>query len=244
MRTKKAKSISVLILSLVLVLTACGSKPAGSSTENKAEETTEDDSGSQASKTVFGTFESKTLDGEDVSQDIFSKADLTMVNIWGTFCGPCIKEMPELGELSRQYADKGVQIVGLISDVSDPGDETAEDIISTAKADYTHIVASNDLQNGILKEVYAVPTTYFVDKDGNQVARLIRAQGIWIAGPRLLMRCLPRYSHEQAQDNRNPHCAICRCGSIPLRRRCSRRSGYCVYESRKYLSGVCRNWLR
>lgn len=61
MRTKKAKSISVLILSLVLVLTACGSKPAGSSTENKAEETTEEDSGSQASKTVFGTFESKTL---------------------------------------------------------------------------------------------------------------------------------------------------------------------------------------
>ena len=38
MRTKKAKSISVLILSLVLVLTACGSKPAGSSTENKRSE--------------------------------------------------------------------------------------------------------------------------------------------------------------------------------------------------------------
>ena len=53
MRTKKAKSISVLILSLVLVLTACGSKPAGSSTENKAEETTEEDGGSQASKTAF-----------------------------------------------------------------------------------------------------------------------------------------------------------------------------------------------
>ena len=171
MRNKKAKSITVLILSLALVLTACGSKPAEGSTENKAEETTEEDGGGQASKTVFGTFESKTLDGEDVSQDIFSKADLTMVNIWGTFCGPCIKEMPELGELSRQYADKGVQIVGLISDVSDPGDETAEDIISTAKADYTHMVASNDLQNGILKEVYAVPATYFVDKDGNQVGK-------------------------------------------------------------------------
>ena len=106
MRNKKAKSITVLILSLALVLTACGSKPAEGSTENKAEETTEEDGGGQASKTVFGTFESKTLDGEDVSQDIFSKADLTMVNIWGTFCGPCIKEMPELGELSRQYASR------------------------------------------------------------------------------------------------------------------------------------------
>lgn len=185
MRTKKTKSMSVLILSLALALTACASKTAESgaenkaeetaeettesSAENKAEETTEEDGGSQEAKTVFGTFESKTLDGEDVSQDIFSKADLTMVNIWGTFCGPCIEEMPELGELSRQYADKGVQIVGLISDVSAPEDETAEDIISAAQADYTHIVASQDLQNGILKEVYAVPTTYFVDKDGNQV---------------------------------------------------------------------------
>ena len=56
MRNKKAKSITVLILSLALVLTACGSKPAEGSTENKAEETTEEDGGGQASKTVFGTF--------------------------------------------------------------------------------------------------------------------------------------------------------------------------------------------
>lgn len=168
MRRKKVKSITVLVLSLALVLSACGSKTEGGSAEKEAGETTAKGS-DQASKTVFGTFESKTLDGEDVSQDIFSKADLTMVNIWGTFCGPCINEMPELGELSRQYADKGVQLVGIISDVSEPGDKTAEDIVSTAKADYTHIVASGDLQNGILKEVYAVPTTYFVDKDGNQV---------------------------------------------------------------------------
>lgn len=50
MRNKKAKSITVLILSLALVLTACGSKPAEGSTENKAEETTEEDGGGQASK--------------------------------------------------------------------------------------------------------------------------------------------------------------------------------------------------
>ena len=171
MRNKKAKSITVLILSLALVLTACGSKPAEGSTENKAEETTEEDGGGQASKTVFGTFESKTLDGEDVSQDIFSKADLTRVNIWGTFCGPCIREMPELGELSREYADKGFQMVGIISDVSQPEDDTALEIVKKTEADYTHLVIPKDanMQYRILKNAQVVPTTIFLDKDGNQV---------------------------------------------------------------------------
>ena len=92
-----------------------------------------------------------------------------MVNIWGTFCGPCIREMPDLGELSREYSDRGVQVVGLVSDVGEAKNEKAEEIVSTTKADYTHIIASQDLMSGILSSVNVVPTTIFVDKEGNQV---------------------------------------------------------------------------
>jgi len=173
MKRKRAKAITILTLSLALLLTACGSgkeekADAGSSKSSEGSKAS-DTSSSSASKKIFGTFESETLEGEAVSDEIFSKADLTMVNIWGTFCGPCIREMPDLGELSREYADKGVQIVGLVSDVGKAKDEKAEEIVSTTKADYTHIIASQDLMTGILGSVNVVPTTIFVDKEGNQV---------------------------------------------------------------------------
>lgn len=120
---------------------------------------------------VFGEFQTKTLDGEDVDQELFGKSDLTMVNIWGTFCGPCIREMPDLGELSREYAEKGFQMVGIISDVSKPGDETALEIVESTEADYTHLVIPKDanMQYRILKNAQVVPTTIFLDKDGNQI---------------------------------------------------------------------------
>ena len=173
MKRRRAKAITIITLSLALLLTACSTgkeeekADTGNSKSSESSKASSDESGK-----VFGTFESETLEGEAVSDDIFSKADLTMVNIWGTFCGPCIREMPDLGELSREYADKGVQVVGLVSDVGEAKNEKAEEIVSTTKADYTHIVASQDLMSGILGSVNVVPTTIFVDKEGNQVGEI------------------------------------------------------------------------
>lgn len=120
-------------------------------------------------KDGFGAFESETLDGEKVTEEIFQQADLTMVNIWATFCGPCIQEMPDLAQLSEEYQDKGVQIIGLIGDVGEAGNETAAVIIEETGADYTHIVASPGLQLGILNRISAYPTTVFVNKEGEFV---------------------------------------------------------------------------
>lgn len=121
---------------------------------------------------IFGNFETVTLEGETVTQDIFAEADLNMVNIWGTFCGPCIREMPELGELSDEYADEGVQIIGMLTDVTDPEDETAHLIVDETGADYTHLVLSQDLVDNYLSQVQAVPTTVFVDGEGNQIGEV------------------------------------------------------------------------
>ena len=135
---------------------------------------------------IFGEFKTKTLDGKDVNQDIFAEADLTMVNIWGTFCGPCIREMPDLGELSREYADKGFRMVGIISDVSQPEDETALEIVDKTEADYTHLVIPDDanMQYRILRNAQVVPTTIFLDKNGNQVGETYpgaKSKKQWIA---------------------------------------------------------------
>ncbi len=185
-----------LVLALILAASGCslpGTTPASSSgtpsTPSEsvtAPDTTttapsgkpaseESPSESPASDGIMSDFTATDLDGNTVDQSIFSEYQLTMVNVWGTFCGPCISEMPELGSLNRDYADKGFQIVGIVSDASDGEDvykdvvNTANDIIGQTGADYLHILPSTDIIDAFLKQVMYVPTTIFVDKNGNQV---------------------------------------------------------------------------
>ena len=164
MRKRRAIIVGLGCLALVFSTTACGKEAEYSGQTVENQEGTGDEK-----KDGFGAFESETLDGEKVTEEIFQQADLTMVNIWATFCGPCIQEMPDLAQLSEEYQDKGVQIIGLIGDVGEAGNETAAVIIEETGADYTHIVASPGLQLGILNRISAYPTTVFVNKEGEFV---------------------------------------------------------------------------
>ncbi len=174
---KKIYSLIIGMLMAVMLISGCGKQEESASPESEETEMTDaaqdeqEDTSSDGSG-LFGTFYAQTLYGEDVTEEIFSQADLTMVNIWGTFCNPCIEEMPALGELSREYADYGFQIVGLISDVTEPEDRLSIQIVEETKADYTHMVASLDFQNGILRYVQGVPTTVFIDSEGNMVGEV------------------------------------------------------------------------
>lgn len=114
-------------------------------------------------------FTAKDLQGNEVTESIFGEKDLTVVNIWGTFCPPCIGEMPELGEWAEAMPDN-VQIVGLIIDIQGEDDQEhldlAVEITEKAGAKFTQIIANEDFY-GILSQVVGVPTTLFVDKEGN-----------------------------------------------------------------------------
>ena len=65
------------------------------------------------------SFNSIDLDGNEISSELYSNNKITMVNIWGTFCGPCIREMPDLAKLSQEYKSKGVEIIGIPIDIAD-----------------------------------------------------------------------------------------------------------------------------
>ncbi|GAB6085047.1 TlpA family protein disulfide reductase [Alkaliphilus crotonatoxidans] len=125
----------------------------------------------ESNETVLPTqvpsFSTRDLNGNPVTEKIFQQKDLTMVNIWGTFCTPCIEEMPELGEIARSMPEN-VQMVGLITDIERDGDKNhklAQNIVTRANADFVQIIANEDLED-LLKNIIGVPTTFFVDKDG------------------------------------------------------------------------------
>lgn len=164
------------LFTLCLFLTAavCCTAVQAAETAQKSAETEQPQKNEEETdeEKIFGEFETITLEGEEVNQEIFAEADLNMVNIWATYCGPCIREMPDLGTISREYAEQGFQIIGIISDVAEAKDEDAEAIVSYTQADYTHLLLSWDLLQNYVDQVQVVPTTVFVDGEGKQVGEV------------------------------------------------------------------------
>ena len=124
----------------------------------------------------FAEFTTNDIDGNEVTQSIFANKDLTVVNIWGTFCGPCINEMPELGAWEKELPDN-VQIVGLIVDISSTDNETqiaaAKQITEKADAGFVNLIGGNGAFDELISSIVGVPTTIFVDKSGNIVGEII-----------------------------------------------------------------------
>lgn len=116
------------------------------------------------------TFAAKDMDGNEVTSGIFSESKLTMINVWATYCNPCLNEMPDLGELSEEYDSEDFQVIGIVSDVPEQADKTLTDkaagLIESTGASYPHLPVNESLYQAMLTEVTAVPTTFFFDNHG------------------------------------------------------------------------------
>ena len=114
------------------------------------------------------------LDGEHYSFDTgLSGNRINIVNVWTTFCGPCIREMPDLQKISLEYAGI-VGVVGICADASDTSGQTDYELLEKAEktvhedigVTFPVIIPSYEMQNGILSGIFAYPTTYITDSSG------------------------------------------------------------------------------
>ena len=141
------------------------SVPAGS------DMTTPPDDGSMQK---FPAFEGKDLDGNPVkSDDLFSGNAVTVVNFWFTTCNPCVGELAELDALNKELAEKGGTLIGVNTFTLD-GDETAiseaKDVLAKKGATYQNVYFASDGEAGkFVTNIFAYPTTYVVDRNGNIV---------------------------------------------------------------------------
>lgn len=186
---KRSYKICALLLSGVLsaaALTGCSaekktetSAPAETVTEaseepNLTEGTT--DSSSKDGVASVGPFTTQDINGETYTEEIFKDYDLTMVNLFTTWCSPCVNEIPELQKLKDEMADKGVNVVGVVLDASDVFGDADDEALEKAKliaektgVSYTFLLPDETYMNGRLDNIDSVPETFFVDKDGNIV---------------------------------------------------------------------------
>lgn len=118
----------------------------------------------------FGAFVSDTINGERVSSGIFADYDLTMVNIWATWCPPCVAEMGELQELYISLENSGynVNMITICDDASS-NLKLAKEILDANNATFTTIIADANIKSTIISRYNSFPTTVFVDSNGDIV---------------------------------------------------------------------------
>lgn len=123
-----------------------------------------------------GNFETTGIGGDTYTEKVFSDYDLTLVNIFTTWCSPCVNEIPELEKLYQEMKDSGVGVVGVVLDTVDSDGNQDEDTVEKAEtlrekteASYPFLIPDSTMMNGRLNGISAFPETFFVDKDGNIV---------------------------------------------------------------------------
>lgn len=176
------KRMMVLLAAAVLTVSV-----SGCGTEQKTADISTAGTGSQQAEVQeeAGPFEELSLtdlDGNEVGSELFAEHQMTMINIWATFCNPCLGELPELGELAKEYAQTpgGVQIVGICTDVLDQKGNQVEEQIDLAKqalrltgADYQNLVPDKAFLNVLMESIPGVPTTFFVDSQGKLLGEAV-----------------------------------------------------------------------
>jgi thiol-disulfide isomerase/thioredoxin len=117
----------------------------------------------------LGVFAAKDLSGKAVDNSIFAGHKLTMINIWATFCQPCIKEMSDLQKMSEDMPE-GTQLISIVGDVTDEEHlKLAQKIVKDTGVSFTSIVPDNSLKQYLGNNMVAYPTTLFVDSAGKIV---------------------------------------------------------------------------
>lgn len=173
------KNLYALFLSgicCITLLSGCASEETSSVSKESTQNTQEGSTDTTAKSGTLGTFSMQDIEGSTYTQEMFADYDLTMVNVFTTWCTPCINEIPDLQKLQESMKDQNIQVVGIVLDGIGSNGKTDEETVEKAKllakrtgASYPFLIPDSSYLNGRLANIEAVPETFFVDKNGNIV---------------------------------------------------------------------------
>ena len=147
-----------VVLAMVLsAFTACG----GSET-TKSDPV---DNGYPPLQSAIAKAEMKNLDGSTFTVED-RKGKILLLNLWATWCKPCIAEMPVLVKMQDDYRDKGFEILGLNTD--DEEVELINKFSERMSLNYTIVWANTQMQSDMINvsKFQGIPQTFLVDREG------------------------------------------------------------------------------
>lgn len=145
----------IFIAMLTLLMAGCGANGGSDAEENDFPD--------------LLSFTAKTLNGGEYTARDFADADLTMINIWGTYCGPCLREMPELAQLAKDLPEN-IRMITFCIDAADSAD-AAKEILDDAGFEGVTLIGGDGDMEKLFQTLQYVPTTVFVDNEGHQVGK-------------------------------------------------------------------------
>lgn len=172
----KKKFIAIFSLVALLLLTACSTDKSNIESVDKSNlESTQ----SPYDSLGFDKFDfsATALDSIEYNSKYFENSKITMINFWGTFCPPCLKEMPDIQSLTEKYDKEDFQVLGIITDTFEGMDnniDKAKEIIKDTNVNYLNIIPNENMYENYLKNsIQAVPLTIFVDSEGNLIGNVV-----------------------------------------------------------------------
>lgn len=158
-----------IILAMLTLSAACSGNSKTSETETSSE---------------YSGFEHiDSLDGKSLGELGLLGEKLTVLNVWATWCPPCIGELPHLEDISQHFNGNGVKVIGIMQDgvneTFEPQENTIANgitLLENAGVTYPNLVPDADFFSQYIAEMQVFPTTYFLDADGNIISTLQGAQ--------------------------------------------------------------------
>ena len=162
------KKILITVLSFCLLFCLFGCKDNQRTNENVTDDAT------------FADFSAVDFDGRIVDSSVFHGYKVTMVNVWASWCNPCIDEMPALAELDKEYRDAGFQVIGIAYDTVDKNFNKVQsayaaalEIIANTGATYRHLIPSKSFKT-FFDGIKTVPVTVFVNENGYRIGNIYK----------------------------------------------------------------------
>jgi thiol-disulfide isomerase/thioredoxin len=175
--SKFRDSIPFSILTVALVVTAffsiaCDSAPEAPVSSAATVKATRLSANEKAMNEAFDVPLAK-LDGTSLKISDF-KGKVVVLDFWATYCGPCVKLVPQLAKLNDRYRDQGLEIIGLTSDEKSD-QKLVEDFIKKSGLNYTVAYGNRWVSNAFLKGSEdetgrpPIPQLYIISRDGRVV---------------------------------------------------------------------------
>lgn len=163
------KFLIALTVLVLLLISACAGK-----TNSAIEESEEipDYQYSLDTMQYIPEFQCVDSQGNAVTNDIFSQNKVTLVNLWGTWCGPCIAEIPTLQSVYERMKDKGVGVMGVVEDAQG-NEDMVQEILSENGVTYTNIYPDEKFYDNFVSLCFTFPSSLIVDSQGNVIMSLI-----------------------------------------------------------------------